>query len=684
MSYDRLSDAMQKAVFDLGWPRLWPVQEQAIAAIASGTGHVLITGDTASGKTEAAFLPILSQPLPGPGFSVLYVSPLRALLNDQADRLRRLGEYAGVPVHLWHGDVTRGAKLRSQTQPAGVLLTTPESLEAMCVHRALYLPVLFAGVRFIVVDELHAFLGTGRGVQLASLLARLARYSAQAPRRIGLSATIGDPGRAQAFLGTPCTVCAGGGPRKGTRLHLRYDPDGDIAGDLLALTRGRKALVFCNARARVEALTQELNRRADGAAVYLPHHGSLDRRERAAAEAGLRTESAGAIVCTSTLELGIDVGAVDLVVQVDCTHSVVALRQRLGRSGRSPGNDRVGQLYVSGEARLVQSVAVVELLRAGWVEAPPDPGPAFDVTWQQTLSQAVERGGLGPDDIAGVPAELLTHMLEHDHLARRGDRLVAGVRGEGLARRRDFYAVFQSEDAYLVVAGPRPLGQLPPLPIYREGTPIIFAGRLWTIAEVDHERRRFEVVPAAAGQPPVFTAQALHVHPAVRARMVDVLLADTPYPYLDGRGQAVLDGLRRSFRGLGLTARARPTVVLPGGSAFHAFAGDTVANTLALLLQRESGLRWTATEWGGVEAVAPWPRLPRVLDELGRRPPPTAQLQADLLALVPDQALIVPKFAQHLPAALRRELHGAAALDVPGALALLQARLGPVGATDIS
>ncbi len=679
MSYELLSDAMQKAVFDMGWPFLWPVQEEAIAAIASGTGHVLVMGDTASGKTEAAFLPILSRPVPGPGFSVLYVSPLRSLLNDQAERLRRLGGYAGVPVHLWHGDVERGAKRRSQSQAAGVLLTTPESLEAMCVHRALYLPVLFGNVRFVVLDELHAFVGTGRGVQLASLLRRLGRYSAQTPRRIGLSATIGDPDRARAFLGDPCTVCAGQGPRKRTLLHLRYDPDGDVAGDMLALTRGRKALVFCNARARVEALTQELSRRADGTAAYLPHHGSLDRRERAAAEEGLRAQGAGAIICTSTLELGIDVGTVDMVVQVDCTHSVVALRQRLGRSGRSPGHDRVGQLYVSGEAGLVQSVAVVELLRAGWVEASPDPGPAFDVRWQQTLSEAIERGGLDPEDVADVPPDLLAHMLEHDHLVRRGDRLVAGVRGDALARRRDFLAVFQSEDAYLVVAGPRHLGQLPPLPIYREGAPIIFAGRLWTIAEVDHARRRFEVVPATAGHPPVFTAQGLHVHPVVRASMVDVLLADTHYPYLDPCGQAVLDGLRRSFLGLGLTAWARPAVVVPGGSVLHAFAGDTVANTLALLLQRESGLRWTATAWGGVEAVEAWPRLPQVLDELGRCPPPPAELRAALLALVPDQALVVPKFAQHLPPAYRRDLHAAAELDVPGALALLRSRLGPAG-----
>lgn len=683
MSYAQLSPAMQKAVFDLGWRSLWPVQEEAIAAITSGTGHVLISGDTASGKTEAAFLPIFSLPLPPSGFAVVYVSPLRALLNDQAERLRRLGRYADIPVHLWHGDVPRTAKRRAQGTPQGVLLTTPESLEAMCVHRAPHLPLLFGDLRFIVVDELHSFLGTGRGLQLALLLRRITRYSQAAPRRVGLSATIGDPERARAFLGSPCNVCTGAGPAKRTLLNLRYDPDGAIVPDLLALTRNRKALIFCNARASVERLTAELNGRCAAGARYLPHHGSLDRRERALAEIGLRQQGAGAIICTSTLELGIDVGAVDLVIQVDCTHSVVALRQRLGRSGRAPGQDRVGQLYASREAELVQSIAVVELLRRGWVEAPPDLGPAFDVLWQQTLSQAIERGGLDAQALEALPPELVAHMLAQDHLARSGDRLVAGVRGEALAHRRDFCAVFQGEDTYLVVSGARQLGQLPPLALYQEGTQLIFAGQRWIIAAVDHERRRFELMPAKGGHPPVFTARPLRVAGGVRQAMVDVLVADTPYPYLDAKGQAVLQGLRRGYRRLGLGRDERPVVVLPGHTSFHAFASDTVANTLALLLQRQSGLTWTATEWGGVEAVEAWPPLLGVLEDWGRRPPPAAELEAHLMARIPDQALVLPKFARHLPPPLRRALHAASELDVAGTLALLrdqrptQADLGP-------
>ncbi len=676
MSWRLLSPQMQRAVFDAGWSALWPLQDEAIGAILQTDGNVLIAGDTAAGKTEAAFLPILSLPAATAGFTVLYVSPLRALLNDQWERLQMLGAYAGVAAHLWHSDVSRSRKRGSQDNPGGILLTTPESIEALCIHRALHLRSFFGGLRFIVVDELHAFLGTERGAQLHSLLGRISRYAATCPpRRVGLSATIGDRAAATAFLGEPCAVCAGPGPRKGLRLHLRFIPDGDVEADVFGVTTGRKALIFCNSRARVEAMTYALGRRADDPAAYLPHHGSLHLRERAAAESTLRAAAAASIVCTSTLELGIDVGAVDLVVHVDCTHSVAGLRQRLGRSGREAGRDRVGQLYATGEPQLVQSVAVVELLRRGWVEPPEDVGPRYDVIWQQALSRAVERGGLPEREAADVPAELLGHMLAHDHLVRRDGLLVAGGEGERLALRRDFCAAFTTEEAYEVGCGARILGRLPPLPVYQPGTPLIFAGRVWTVAEVDHDRRRIEVEAGAAGHPPVFTSQPFRVHDRVRAEMAAILVADASYPYLDPAARQALAGLRDYYRRLGLGSRARPTVVVAGLSEFHAFAGDRVANTLALLLQLESGMVWEVTPFGGLVAPAAWPGLPATLVRYGLEPPPASELQEQLMDLIPKRALNLPKFGRHLPDGLQRRLHAAATLDVPGALRLLADRI---------
>ncbi len=689
MGWERLAPAMQRAVWDAGWPRLWPLQEEAIGAILGTQGHVLVAGDTASGKTEAAFLPVLSLPASPDGFTTLYVSPLRALLNDQYERIRALGAYAGVSAHLWHSDVPRARKAASAEHPSGVLLTTPESIEALCVHRALHLPAFFGSLRFVVIDELHAFLGTERGAQLHSLLERLDRYGGAPARRIGLSATVGDRAAAAAFLGEPCAICSGAGPRKGLRLHCRYVPEagGPVEGgagealspsglgaDLAAVTRGRKALIFCNTRARVEALTYDLARRAGDPAAYLPHHGSLHLSERGLAERSLRAGGACSIVCTSTLELGIDVGGVDLVAQVDCSHSVAGLRQRLSRSGRSPGRDRVGQLYATGEAQLVQSVAVVELLRSGFVEPPADAGTRYDVLWQQTLSEAVERGGLPRDEVR-APEDLVAHMLARGHLeTARDGRLIPGVEGERLARRPDFCACFAADPAYEVAWGARVLGHLPPLPLYRTGTPLLFAGRPWTVVEVDHARQRIEVEPGAAGHPPVFASRGADVHPRVREEMRACLAGDARYPYLDEHGSRTMEALRRHFRRLGLGPRALPAVVALEHSEFHAFAGDRVANTLALLLQRESGRAWEVTAWGGVCTPEEWPPLDATLRRYGATPPKADALLSWLMELVPDHALRLPKFGRHLPVRLQREMHAAAVLDVPGALQRLADR----------
>ncbi len=665
-----LSPQMQRAVFDFGWSSLWPLQDQAIEAVLRTDQHILVAGDTASGKTEAALLPILSLPLPTSGFSVLYLSPMRALLNSQLERATSLGAYAGVMAHLWHSDVPGSRKDGIRAKPSGMLLTTPESLEAMCIYRAQHLPSFFASLQFVVVDELHAFLGTERGAHLHSLLHRVQRYATGRIRRIGLSATVGDRAVAVDFLGRPCIVCEGAGPRKALRLHLRYAPEADVSSDLFQVTQGHKALIFCNSRARVEQTTYTLNRLAHDSEAYLPHHGSLHQRERRHAESVLRVANRGSIVCTSTLELGIDVGAVDLVAQVDCTHSVGALRQRLGRSGRGVGRDRVGQLYATDAVAVLQTVAVVELMRRGWVEPPDHPGPRYDVLWHQALSEAVERG-LPVACRDRIPDALLVHMVAEDHLTRSGDVWIAGLRGERLAHSRDFCGVFRVQQEYDVCYGTRILGQLPPLPIYQPGTALLLAGKVWTVTEVDHRRDRIGVEPGSIAHPPVFTSQPVPVHGRVREEMVSVLLADTTYPYVDDAAAATLVDLRGQFRQMGLAVRRRPVVVEPDMSEFHAFAGDRVANALALLLQLESGLTWEVTALGGVATTAAWAPLEECLHRYAVRPPDAVELGRQLLDLVPDDGLKLPKFGPMLPPPMRRSLHAAATLDVAGALRLL-------------
>lgn len=680
---------MQRAVHDFGWRALWPVQLEAIAAVLGTDDHVLVSGDTASGKTEGVMLPILTvlDAQEHDGFSTLVVSPLRALLNDQHRRLEDLAGRAGIAVHLWHSDVSRSRKAATRQRPSGILLTTPESLEAMCIHRSGELSAFFRPLRFVIVDELHAFLGTSRGAQLGSLLRRLLRYSLSPPRRIGLSATIGDPAPAVAFLragaaeGRSVVTCSGPGPNRTTYLSLRYVPPSALNADIFALTRGKRSLIFCNARATVETLCYDLNRRGLPD-TYLPHHGSLHHHERAFAEASLRATSDGSprsLVCTSTLELGIDVGAVDVVVQVDCTHSVLSLRQRLGRSGRAPGQPRMGRIYATGETHLLQALAIVQLLARGWVEPAEDVGPFYDVLWQQTLSAAIEQGGLDAAALEGLPPALLPHMVAEDHLELGPNgRLFAGLRGEHLAHRRDFCAVFSGEESYEVVAGTRILGRLPLLPIYRVGTPLILAAHLWTITEVDRKARRLTVTPGATADPPVFTAQSLRVHPRVRRAVVEVLTTDCPYPYLDSAGAAALATLRSAYAAIGLTLTDRPVVVFEDRTEWHAFAGDRVAATLALMVQRATGQRPEVTALGGLVLPGPFPDLLRALPACGETEPSLEALGQLLMELVPDHALRLPKFGAHLPPELRREVHRLRELDVPGAIAHLREHRCPL------
>lgn len=675
-AWELLSPGMQAVLHGLRWNGLWPVQEAAFRAIRGGGGNVLIAGDTASGKTEAAYLPVLSfleEAGAAPGFFALGIAPLRALLNDQQARLDAYARPIGAQVHTWHADVSRARKLRAQQTPAGILLTTPESLESLLLHRAAHLPHLFGGLRFILVDELHAFLGTGRGLQLRSLLDRLTRYTAGPVRRIGLSATFGDPAAAVAFLGQPVAVCAGGGPPVSTRLNLRYVDDGGLAEDLRRVTAGRKALIFCGSRARVEGLTFRLGQLAGTPDAYLAHHGSLHAHERGRAEAALREAGAAArsIVCTSTMELGVDVGDCDLVVEVDCTASVTGLRQRLGRSGRRPGRARTGQLYASGAAGLVQAVAVVELLRRGWLEPPEPTGARHDIAWHQLLSTAVERG-LAPEDVAGAAEGLVEHMLAAGHLAHAPGGLIAGAAGERIVRRRGFVAVFDDTEAWEVAVGPRLLGQLPPLPLYRPGTSIILAGRLWTIVARWPERRRFEVREGGSAQPPVFVPSPSRVHGRVREAMAEVLCAGEAYPYVDVGGARLIAELREGYARLGLSRVERPVAVAPDVTEWHAFAGDRAAATLALWLRTELGGQWEATAWGGLRSPEARPELATWLAAAARRPPAAEEVVAAAMRGVPDAALRLPKFGRYLPVAMRRGLHVARELDGEGALAIVR------------
>ena len=448
-AFDMLHEKVRRWVWRQRWTELRDIQERSIPILIQGRRDLIISAGTASGKTEAAFLPIVSRlahdaRAPGAGFEVVYVSPLKALINDQFGRIEMLCEELDIPVTRWHGDVSAGIKERARRRPSGILLTTPESLEAILVRRGPEAGRLFAALGTIVVDEMHAFMDAPRGRQLQSLLHRLETAAGHPVARIGLSATLADMRASAAFLRPlapdAVTVLDSGGGGQELRLQLRgtiqpiptkrprpsqHDPDNGSADDqpdrdpahaaivrhLFDTLRGKRSLIFAGSRQRVELVTASLLGLCETLGVpeeFFAHHGSLSREHREDAERRMRDAGRPAsIVATTTLELGIDIGHIEAVAQLGPGHTVSGMRQRVGRSGRRHGQAAMMRVYVTETAAderihpldamrptTVQAVAMLNLMLRRWNE-PPTPGRLHLSTLvQQILALVAQHGGL--------------------------------------------------------------------------------------------------------------------------------------------------------------------------------------------------------------------------------------------------------------------------------------------------
>ena len=370
MSVERLHPSLQYHIVNtMGWPALRPLQAAAIAPLLAGE-HALLLAPTAGGKTEAAAFPILSRiaserwaPL-----SVLYLAPLRALLNNLLPRLERYTSFTGHRAALWHGDIGDGPRRQIITDPPDVLLTTPESLEAMLISRRVDERWLFANLRAVIVDEVHAFAAADRGWHVLAVLERLTRIAGRELQRIGLSATVGNPERLLAWMTATCHAPASvidppAAAIAEPDVTLDYVGSLDNAATVISrLHAGEKRLVFVDSRRRAEELAAGLHTRDIATFVS---HGSLGREERHRAETAFAEADNCVIVATSTLELGIDVGDLDRVIQIDSPATVAGFLQRIGRTGRRPGTSRNALFLATGKDALLQSAGVLRLWADG-------------------------------------------------------------------------------------------------------------------------------------------------------------------------------------------------------------------------------------------------------------------------------------------------------------------------------
>ena len=636
--FELLEPRIQRWIWSEGWTSLRDAQERAIPALLGADQDVIIAAATAAGKTEAAFLPILTNLLQGQGSpgAVLYISPLKALINDQWDRLTRLCDELELPVIAWHGDISASRKHRFLKSPEGILLITPESLEALFVNRGTSLSGLFANLRYLVVDELHAFIGSERGKQLQSLMHRVETIIDRPLPRVGLSATLGDMTLAAAFLrpGAPnqVSVIESKGSGQVLKVQIRgysesrqdfsIPPEGEevfsadhaIAEHLFQVLRGSNNLIFPNSRAQVEWFADNLRRQCEQDGVpneFWPHHGSLAKDIREETEKALKVGGQPATaVCTTTLELGVDIGSIKTVAQIGPPPSVASLRQRLGRSGRRPGEAAILRSYckerqlddgspLSDRLRqsLVQSIAMIRLLMQGWFEPPHVQGLHLSTLVQQCLSVIAQRGGATAADIwntliwsgpfagleQGSYLSLLRSLGERDLITQEASGLLLpGVLGERMINHYDFYSAFVSNEEFRLVCDGKALGALPvsrPLTVDQR---IIFAGRRWRVTDVDTEAKVIAVRPDPGGAPPSFDGLGARVHGRVRQEMKTVLLETDAYPYLDTTAQELLAQARGTFSDLGLV---HSSMTESGGKTYlFTWQGDWTNDALAILL----------------------------------------------------------------------------------------------------
>ena len=617
-AFDLLAEPVRRWIWLKGWTALRDIQERAIPHLLSGDDDLIVAAATAGGKTEAAFLPLISRAhttAEGEGFDLVYVGPLRALINDQFRRLEDLCETLEMPVHPWHGDIAQGVKARARKSPRGILLITPESLEAMFVLRGAEIPRLFTGTQAIVIDELHALLDSERGVHLRSLLSRLELAVGRRIRRVGLSATLGDMKLANAYLRpeAPDKVVALVSRSEGQELRVQLracvarqceeqpdskdaEPDGPDASALSATRavgkhlfdklRGTNNLVFAGSRQSVEIYSDLLRRMCEEQHLpneFFPHHASLSREHRGFVEKRLKDGSLPiTAICTSTLELGIDIGDVTCVGQIGAPWSVAALRQRLGRSGRRAGQPAVLRMYAiepetDGDShlvdalhlRLVRSVAMIELLVEGWCEPPRTEALHLSTLTHQILSVIAERGGASARRLYTIlcdrgPFRSVDPLLFARLLRQLGDpetalieqaadgALLPGREGERLVEHYSFFAVFHTPQEYRVVHDVKTLGTLPVDAPLAPDLTIIFVGRRWRVVEVHDREKVIEVVPDHTGKPPVFGGDAGDTHGTVIERMRDVLRSDILPSYLDKTAAEVLSSARAAYRRSGL------------------------------------------------------------------------------------------------------------------------------------
>jgi len=708
-AFARFPASLQQAIVSrLGWPALRPVQDLAGEAVLDGK-NCLVLAPTAGGKTEASLFPVLAGLTTQPTSSVgaLYIAPIKALLNNQEDRLGLYTEMVGLRRFLWHGDIPQNERKKFLREPTELLMTTPESLEVMLISARVPVEALFQDLRYVVIDEVHAMAGTDRGAHLMSVLERLARFTPHDVQRIGLSATVGNPAAILEWL-------RGSSKREGVVIdppHVAQSREvcvfldatlQELAARAAEKAKGKKSLFFCESRALTESVADRMRDR--GTDVFV-HHSSVSLEERQLAEDKFARGRDTAIVCTSTLELGIDVGDLDSVFQANAPSTVSSFLQRMGRTGRREGATANTTFFCDDPESVLQATAIVELARERWVESVPAQTRCWPALVHQLFAQTLQFGGIGREraweqlsrapDFAGIEAaefdEMVDYMIRREFLFEAGGLLSLGARAEKVYGRKNFmelYAVFSSPQFYRVVtAGGQEIGSLEQGfvdDLAPEMTSFLLGGRAWLVAEISHQQRIVTVRPAPRGKKPSwggFAPKMLGLEICQRIRKV--LGDDAEIPYLSQDAAATLAGYRDDFREL--VRRTDHALQLDDGAArWWTFAGGRINQTLKHALTQTTGWKIVADnlhlrlegdgiQHGTVEQA--------ILDISTRAFWSDLTVWEKIIASLPPYRL--SKFQPALPPRFQQEMIGRYLLDLEGTQAFLLGSPSSEGVADL-
>lgn len=704
--FARFPEFVREYIFTHGWESLRAVQVAAARTLFLTGHHLLLTSSTASGKTEAAFFPILSDLYERPPQTVgaIYIAPLKSLINDQFSRLDELLDMSGIPVTRWHGDVAMSHKKRLLDHPAGILQITPESMEAMLIRRSNDMVRLFGELRYVVIDEVHTLTGTDRGNQILCQLTRLGHLIGHTPRRIGLSATIGDPalaaewlaggtdiptdvptmeegkirwrlglehfyiqntgkdqsrdpgdgehGYKEARLEEQMTADTGVAGRVDEPMHTEDEAEPSVSNPQSAMARAaadvmaaameehamnqrqasvldagyeymydcvkdKKSLVFSNSREETEYLCATLRQIAASRGepdVFLIHHGNLSASIREEAEAKMKDQEVFAVTCaTVTMELGIDIGRLERVLQSQAPNAVTSFLQRLGRSGRRGNPPEMMMVFREEDPlpntplpqlipwELLRGIAIIQLyVEERFIEPPMQRKMPMSLLFHQTLSMLAASGELTPARLAqrvlSLPPfaqvtkedyrTLMLSMLEHEFLEMTEEKgLIVGLAGEKLLKSFKFFAVFKDSEDYTVRAGSDEIGTITtPPPV---GDRFALAGRVWEVEELDIQRKLIYVKQVDGKMEISWPGDFGEIHTKILHRMRRVLEEDTVYPYLKPNARHRLEVARHVARNTGMLEHS---LVHLGGYNFCLFPwlGTRSFRTLRKFIARQS------------------------------------------------------------------------------------------------